>query len=52
MNRKALLRGLLQGAVHNVSFDDVANLLEGLGFTPSAAEAAIVSTPIRTCRRF
>jgi predicted RNA binding protein YcfA (HicA-like mRNA interferase family) len=32
MNRKALLRRLLQGAVRNVSFDDLINLVEGLGF--------------------
>ena len=32
MNRKALLRRLLQGAVQNVSFGDLVNLVEGLGF--------------------
>ena len=32
MNRRALLRRLLDGAVHNVSFADLANLVEGLGF--------------------
>lgn len=32
MNRKALLRRLLQGAVHNVSFSDLVHLVEGLGF--------------------
>jgi len=32
MNRKALLRRLLQGAVRNVSFADLVNLVEGFGF--------------------
>ena len=32
MNRKALLRRLLEGAVHNVSFADPVNLVVGLGF--------------------
>jgi predicted RNA binding protein YcfA (HicA-like mRNA interferase family) len=32
VNRRALLRRLLQGAVHNVSFADLVSLVEGLGF--------------------
>ncbi len=33
MNRKKLLRRLSQGALHNVSFRDMVNLIEGVGFT-------------------
>ena len=32
MNSRQLLRRLSQGAVHNVAFDDLIGLLEGLGF--------------------
>lgn len=32
MNRKKLLRRLSQGALHNVSFRDMVNLIEGFGF--------------------
>ena len=32
MNRRQLLRRLLQGAVHNVAFNDLVNLAEGFGF--------------------
>jgi predicted RNA binding protein YcfA (HicA-like mRNA interferase family) len=32
MNRRLLLRRLAQGALHNVSFNDMVNLVEGFGF--------------------
>ena len=32
MNRRQLLRRLSQGALHNVAFGDMANLLDGFGF--------------------
>lgn len=32
MNRRRLLRRLTQGAVNNVAFDDMVNLVEGFGF--------------------
>ena len=32
MNRRRLLRRLSQGSVHNVAFDDLVDLLEGLNF--------------------
>ena len=32
MDRAVLLRRLYQGAVHNVSFNDLVDLLQGLGF--------------------
>jgi len=32
MNRKKLLRRLSQGALRNVSFGDMVNLIEGFGF--------------------
>ncbi len=32
MNRKQLLRRLVQGALKNVSFDDMVNLVVGFGF--------------------
>lgn len=32
MNRRQLLRRLSQGALHNVAFDDMINLLDGFGF--------------------
>ena len=33
MNRQRLLRRLSRGTVHNTGFNDIADLLEGLGFT-------------------
>ena len=33
MNRKKLLRRLVQGAVRNVAFADMVNLVEGVGFS-------------------
>jgi len=35
MNRKALLRRLASGALQNVAFRDLRNLVEGFGFTLS-----------------
>ncbi len=35
MNRRRLLRRLLQGALNNVAFGDMINLVEGFGFTLS-----------------
>ena len=32
MNRRRLLRRLTQGALNNVTFDDIRNLAEGFGF--------------------
>jgi len=32
MNRRQLLRRLVQGALHNVAFHDLVNLAEGFGF--------------------
>ena len=32
MNRRQLLRRLSQGALHNVAFGDMVNLVEGFGF--------------------
>jgi predicted RNA binding protein YcfA (HicA-like mRNA interferase family) len=32
MNRRRLLRRLLAGSTHNVSFSDFQNLIEGFGF--------------------
>jgi predicted RNA binding protein YcfA (HicA-like mRNA interferase family) len=32
MNRKRLLRRLSEGALHNVAFEDMTNLVEGFGF--------------------
>jgi len=32
MNRRQLLRRLSQGALHNVAFGDMINLLDGFGF--------------------
>jgi predicted RNA binding protein YcfA (HicA-like mRNA interferase family) len=32
MNRKQLLRRLVQGHLHNVAFADFGNLVEGFGF--------------------
>lgn len=32
MNRRQLLRRLVQGALHNVAFSDLVNLAEGFGF--------------------
>ena len=32
MNRRRLLRRLTQGALHNVAFGDMINLVEGFGF--------------------
>lgn len=32
MNRRRLLRRLTQGALNNVSFGDMVNLIEGFGF--------------------
>jgi len=32
MNRKQLLNRLLQGNLHNVSFNDMMSLVEGFGF--------------------
>lgn len=32
MNRKKLLKRLAQGALHNVGFDDMKNLIEGFRF--------------------
>jgi predicted RNA binding protein YcfA (HicA-like mRNA interferase family) len=32
MNRRQLLRRLLEGQLHNVSFPDLVNLVEGFGF--------------------
>jgi predicted RNA binding protein YcfA (HicA-like mRNA interferase family) len=32
MNRKLLLRRLLQGQLHNVNFGEFRNLIEGFGF--------------------
>jgi predicted RNA binding protein YcfA (HicA-like mRNA interferase family) len=32
MNRKQLLRRLTQGSLHNVSFSDIVDLVEGFGF--------------------
>ena len=32
MNRRDLLRRIRRGAVHNVSFRDMVNLVEGFGF--------------------
>lgn len=32
MNRRQLLRRLTQGALHNVAFGDMVNLVEGFGF--------------------
>ena len=32
MNRRQLLRRLTQGAIRNVSFGDMINLVEGFGF--------------------
>lgn len=32
MNRRRLLRRLIQGALHNVAFEDMENLAEGFGF--------------------
>ena len=32
MNRKKLLRRLVQGALHNVAFDDLLDLAKGFGF--------------------
>ena len=32
MNRKRLLRRLSEGALHNVAFGDMVNLVEGFGF--------------------
>lgn len=32
MNRKKLLRRLAQGALQNVAFDDMVNLVQGFGF--------------------
>ena len=32
MNRRQLLRRLVQGALHNVAFNDLVNLAEGFGF--------------------
>ena len=32
MNRRALLRRLTQGALHNVAFSDMRDLVEGFGF--------------------
>lgn len=32
MNRRQLLRRLAQGALHNVAFADLQNLVEGFGF--------------------
>jgi predicted RNA binding protein YcfA (HicA-like mRNA interferase family) len=33
MNRRKLLRRLVEGALQNVSFADMVNLVEGFGFT-------------------
>lgn len=33
MTRKKLLQRLARGALHNVKFDDMKNLIEGFGFT-------------------
>ena len=33
MNRKKLLRRLVRGAVRNVAFADMVNLVEGFGFS-------------------
>lgn len=33
MNRKRLLQRLAQGALHNVAFGDMQNLIEGFQFT-------------------
>ena len=33
MKRRKLLEKLAQGALHNISFDDMKNLVEGFGFT-------------------
>jgi predicted RNA binding protein YcfA (HicA-like mRNA interferase family) len=35
MNRRRLLKRLSQGALNNVSFGDLINLVEGFGFKPS-----------------
>ena len=32
MNRRQLLRRLTNGALHNVAFSDMVNLVEGFGF--------------------
>ena len=32
MNRRQLLRRLTQGALHNVAFGEMVNLVEGFGF--------------------
>ncbi len=32
MNRRRLLRRLARGSLHNVSFKDMVNLVEGFGF--------------------
>ncbi len=32
MNRKQLLRRLTQGSLHNISFSDIVDLVEGFGF--------------------
>ena len=32
MNRRQLLRRITQGALHNVAFSDMVNLVEGFGF--------------------
>ena len=33
MDRRRLLRRLLQGALHNIGFGDMISLMEGFGFT-------------------
>ena len=35
MNRKALLRRLSLGALQNVAFSDMVNLIDGFGFRPA-----------------
>ncbi|MBI4338955.1 MAG: type II toxin-antitoxin system HicA family toxin [Chloroflexi bacterium] len=40
MNRRRLLRRLLRGALNNVAFGDMMNLMEGFGFTCSRVSAS------------
>jgi len=50
MNRKKLLRRLVRGAVRNVAFADMVNLVEGFGFSlarPSGSHHVFVHPGIR-----
>ena len=40
MNRRKLLKRLSQGALDNVAFSDLRNLVEGLGFQPARVKGS------------